>query len=93
MNSLCQVKIRVAGKVQGVWFRAFTLEKATELGVTGWVQNETDGAVYLEAICEKSKLVLFIDKLKQGTERSVVDDVEVEWAPAGDNWTHFDIRY
>jgi len=93
MNSLCQVKIRVAGKVQGVWFRAFTLEKATELGVTGWVQNETDGAVYLEANGKKSKLDLFIDKLKQGTERSVVDDVEVEWAPAGDNWTHFDIRY
>ena len=93
MNSLCQVKIRVAGKVQGVWFRAFTLEKATELGVTGWVQNETDGAVYLEANGEKSKLDLFIDKLKQGTERSVVDDVEVEWAPAGDNWTHFDIHY
>ena len=93
MNSLCQVKIRVAGKVQGVWFRAFTLEKATELGVTGWVQNETDGAVYLEANGEKSKLDLFIDKLKQGPERAVVDDVEVEWAPAGDNWTHFDIRY
>ena len=93
MNSLCQVKIRVAGKVQGVWFRAFTREKAIEFGVTGWVQNETDGAVYLEANGEKSKLDLFIDKLKQGPERSVVDDVEVEWAPAVDNWTHFDIRY
>ena len=93
MNSLCQVKIRVSGKVQGVWFRAFTREKAIEFGVTGWVQNETDGAVYLEANGEKSKLDLFIDKLKQGTERSVVDDVEVEWAPAGDNWTHFDIHY
>ena len=93
MNSNHQAKIRVKGKVQGVWFRAFTREKATELGVTGWVQNETDGAVYLEANGEKSKLDLFIDKLKQGPERSVVDDVEVEWAPAGDNWTHFDIRY
>ena len=93
MNSDCQAKIRIKGKVQGVWFRAFTREKATELGVSGWVQNETDGAVYLEANGKKSKLVLFIDKLKQGTERSVVDDVEVEWTPAGDNWTHFDIRY
>jgi len=34
MNSFCQVKIRVSGKVQGVWFRAFTLEKATELAET-----------------------------------------------------------
>ena len=93
MNNNYQAKIRIKGKVQDVWFRAFTREKATELGVTGWVQNETDGAVYLEANGEKSKLDLFIDKLKQGSERSVVDDVEVEWAPAGDNWTHFDIRY
>ena len=93
MNNNYQAKIRIKGKVQDVWFRAFTREKATELGVTGWVQNETDGAVYLEANGKKSKLDLFIDKLKQGTERSVVDDVEVEWASAGDNWTHFDIRY
>ena len=93
MNNNYQAKIRIKGKVQDVWFRAFTREKAIEFGVTGWVQNETDGAVYLEANGEKSKLDLFIDKLKQGTERSVVDDVEVEWAPAGDNWTHFDIRY
>ena len=93
MNNNYQAKIRIKGKVQDVWFRAFTREKATELGVTGWVQNETDGAVYLEANGEKSKLDLFIDKLKQGSERSVVDDVEVEWAPAVDNWTHFDIRY
>ena len=93
MNSNYQAKIRIKGKVQGGWFRAFTREKAIEFGVTGWVQNETDGAVYLEANGEKSKLDLFIDKLKQGTERSVVDDVEVEWAPAGDNWTHFDIHY
>ena len=93
MNNNYQAKIRIKGKVQDVWFRAFTREKAIEFGVTGWVQNETDGAVYLEANGEKSKLDLFIDKLKQGTERSVVDDVEVEWAPAGDNWTHFDIHY
>ena len=68
MNSNYRAKIRVKGKVQGVWFRAFTREKATELGVTGWVQNETGGAVYLEANGEKSKLDLFIDKLKQGPE-------------------------
>ena len=33
MNSDYQAKIRVKGKVQGVWFRAFTREKATELGL------------------------------------------------------------
>ena len=37
MNNNYQAKIRIKGKVQGVWFRAFTREKATELGVSGWV--------------------------------------------------------
>ena len=47
MNNKFKAKIRVNGKVQGVWFRAFTRDRATELGLTGWVQNETDCSVYL----------------------------------------------
>ena len=39
MNIEIQGNIQVKGKVQGVWFRAFTKEKAEELGLTGWVQN------------------------------------------------------
>lgn len=35
----------VSGRVQGVWFRAWTVEQATALGLGGWVRNCRDGTV------------------------------------------------
>ncbi|RAO71878.1 uncharacterized protein BHQ10_007890 [Talaromyces amestolkiae] len=43
--ALTRVRFRVHGTVQGVSFRAFTQKRATEYGVTGWVQNSPDGRV------------------------------------------------
>ena len=93
MNNKFKAKIRVNGKVQGVWFRAFTRDRATELGLTGWVQNETDGTVYLEVEGNKQKLELLMNELRSGPGRSFVDDVEVDWTPAEDQWKEFTIRY
>jgi acylphosphatase len=39
------VRARITGRVQGVWFRAWTRNEATRLGLTGWVRNEADGSV------------------------------------------------
>lgn len=43
------VNITVKGKVQGVYYRQNTKSKATELGLKGFVRNEPDKSVYLEA--------------------------------------------
>ena len=43
------LNIKVFGKVQGVFFRQTTLEKAQQFGVTGFARNEPDGSVYIEA--------------------------------------------
>ncbi len=40
-------RIKVTGRVQGVFFRASTKEKAEELGINGWVRNEPDGSVLI----------------------------------------------
>jgi acylphosphatase len=35
----------IGGKVQGVWYRAWTVQEAGRLGLTGWVRNRADGSV------------------------------------------------
>jgi acylphosphatase len=40
-----RVQVRIKGKVQGVWYRAWTEQQATRLGLSGWVRNRTDGSV------------------------------------------------
>lgn len=53
--------ITVSGKVQGVFYRASTKEKAEQLGIKGFVRNQSDGTVYIEAEGEVSQLDAFID--------------------------------
>ena len=48
--------IIVHGRVQGVWFRAGTKEKADELGLLGWVKNRPEGTVEIHAEGEKPQL-------------------------------------
>ena len=44
------IHVLISGRVQGVWFRASTKQKADQLGLTGWVRNTDDGNV--EAVFE-----------------------------------------
>ena len=39
------VRASIAGRVQGVWFRGWTVDRARELGLSGWVRNRRDGTV------------------------------------------------
>ncbi|MBT6510918.1 MAG: acylphosphatase, partial [Rhodospirillaceae bacterium] len=40
-----KVRVCITGRVQGVWYRAWTTEEASELGLDGWVRNRRDGTV------------------------------------------------
>ena len=50
MNKLLRARVLVSGRVQGVFFRDSTREKAEALGLSGWVRNLPDGRV--EAVFE-----------------------------------------
>ena len=71
-------KIRVKGKVQGVFYRKFTKEKADQLQVTGWVRNEPDGSVYVEAEGNEGQLKEFAAWCRQGPPDAMVGEVNVE---------------
>ncbi len=73
-----RVAMRVHGKVQGVFFRASTQGKALELGLNGFVQNEPDGTVYLEAEGAPEALKALETWAHQGPDHARVEKVEVE---------------
>ncbi|WP_226010164.1 acylphosphatase [Halomicrobium salinisoli] len=69
----------VSGKVQGVFFRATTRERAEETGVDGWVRNLDDGRV--EAVFEgpEGDVEEMIEFCHEGSPQARVDDVEAEY--------------
>jgi acylphosphatase len=72
------VRAVVSGKVQGVYFRAFTLEEAARLNLSGWVRNLPSGEVET-LICGPSVAVdLLLDWLATGSPHSRVDHITVE---------------
>ena len=69
-------KINITGKVQGVWYRASAKDKALELGLTGKVWNEVDGAVGAIAQGAEDKIMQFIRWCKQGPPLAKVESVD-----------------
>jgi acylphosphatase len=74
--------VRIYGTVQGVFFRQSTKEKAEELGLSGFVRNEPDGSVYLEAEGDPQRLGQLREWCQVGPKRAQVTRVEAETGPA-----------
>ncbi len=72
----------VAGKVQGVWYRASTQRQAQALGITGYARNLPDGRVEILACGEAAALQRLQDWLWQGPPAAEVTDVHC--TPAAD---------
>jgi acylphosphatase len=70
------LNITVYGKVQGVWFRASTRDKAQDLGLNGYVMNQGDGTVYIEVEGTEDALKELLEWCKQGPPRAEVSKVE-----------------
>jgi len=71
------INIKVHGRVQGVFFRAFTKEQAENLGIKGFATNSDDGCVYIEAEGEESNLKKLIKWCLKGPLLAKVEKVEV----------------
>ena len=68
--------ITVSGKVQGVFYRQSTLEIANQLEVKGFVKNESNGNVYIEAEGAEENLKQLIEWCRKGPSRANVSEVK-----------------
>ncbi|HEU4733610.1 MAG TPA: acylphosphatase [Kofleriaceae bacterium] len=65
----------VTGRVQGVSFRAFTIDEARARGLTGWVRNLPDGSVELEAQGDDAEIAALLGWCAHGPPAARVADV------------------
>ncbi len=85
-------RFRVSGRVQGVFFRSGTQDRARRLGLTGWVRNLPDGNVELVACGDETKLKQLEEWLWQGPPHARVENVTT--SDAGDQaFVDFTIAY
>ena len=92
-TDLASVRAVVSGRVQGVFFRAFTLQQATNLGLTGYVDNLPSGeSVEVRAEGERKKLEELIAYLKIGPPRARVEEVVTEWSEYCGRYSTFRVR-
>jgi acylphosphatase len=90
---LARAHIFVKGRVQGVFYRAFTRDSATQLGLHGWVKNLYDGRV--EAVLEGDRAMIeqAIRECRKGPHGAYVDDIEVTWETYSGKEDGFGIKY
>ena len=87
-------KILVEGRVQGVGFRYTVFQKAVEKGIRGWVLNNDDGTVSIEAEGDQETLQQFIGDLKRGLNPFIrITDMKVEFLEEEKGYKKFQIRY
>ncbi len=82
----------VQGRVQGVGFRYFVLNRAKSMGVKGWVRNLPDGTVETLGTGEGEVLERFMQELKRGPIGSRVEKVEFQWLEDPLDFQDFEIK-
>ncbi len=79
MVFLTRVRIEVSGRVQGVFFRVSTRDKAKALGLHGFVKNMRNGNVLVEAQGDKDTIRKLLEWCRQGPPYADVRDVKITW--------------
>ena len=71
------VRVRVSGRVQGVWFRGWTVERAVALGLSGWVRNRVDGTVEALFSGEAAAVDAMVEECRRGPPAARVSGLTV----------------
>lgn len=84
--------ITIRGFVQGVGFRYFAYNRATNLSLTGFVRNLYNGDVEIEVEGDRSLIEEFIKEMKIGPRAAHVADVKIHWKEKSNKYHSFEIH-
>jgi len=83
----------VHGRVQGVSFRYYTVQRARELGVTGYARNLWDESVEVMAEGTRAAVDELLAFLRVGPRSAFVTGVDVQWLASTDEFQRFEVRH
>ena len=92
-TELASFKAIITGRVQGVFYRDFSRQKARELNLTGYVRNLRDGSVEVLAEGPRPALIKFTNYLREGPPHANVTDVMTSWWHYTGEYASFDVRH
>jgi acylphosphatase len=93
MSDLVRVQVLISGTVQGVNYRWFVVDKATALGLSGWVRNLSDGRVEAEIEGDRDPVNQLVDAMRVGPRMANVTDLQqISLSPEGRS-KEFRVRY
>lgn len=88
---MIQMQANISGKVQGVRFRVFVQDVATDMELVGSVRNLSDGTVEVIAQGMPDALKDFVEYLHEGSLQAKVESVAVEWQSASKTFSEFSV--
>lgn len=91
-NAMQRLDATIHGRVQGVGFRIHAARLAEELGLRGWVTNESRGSVRCVVEGRRDALTTLLEGLREGPRGAIVDRVDVTWTAATGEFGGFTIR-
>ena len=83
--------VRVTGRVQGVFYRAWTQQRAQALGIRGWIRNCPDGRVEAHVEGDEGAVEQVIGHLREGPPAAHVEDVRL-WDVEPCDFEDFEVR-
>lgn len=86
-----RLHVSVHGYVQGVSFRYYTLHRAREMGLCGYVRNLWDGSVEVVAEGPRQSLEQLLSWLHQGPPGAQVEQVKVLWEQPSGEFGQFEV--
>ena len=90
---MLHVHIVVHGEVQGVGFRYFAMKMASRYGINGWVCNNRDGTVEIDAEGSEANIREFVAAMQKGNGIARIESFDIDTLPDMENHQTFDVVY